>query len=251
MKLNINLKKNQVIQLIKNVKKIAFLFLLIAILWPVSAKALSDKYEDKLSELLNVEKEEGKVNIYFFHGQECPHCASEIEFLKLLETRYEGKYNIYYYETWHNQENKELMLQAKKIMGDTASAAVPYTVIGEVSFIGYSESVGEKIELNLKNYLEIISEEEYLVNKASDNGIYLRYENVKEMFNNILKYYIKMFKLRKENELLKKEYEKRLNELLIHLKEEELKRKEEREYFLHQLEQERKIREEEKKRYEQ
>ena len=87
---------------------------------------------------------------------------------------------------------------------------------------------------------------EYLVNKASDNGIYLRYENVKEMFNNILKYYIKMFKLRKENELLKKEYEKRLNELLIHLKEEELKRKEEREYFLRQLEQERKIREEEK-----
>ncbi len=155
--------------MIKNVKKIAFLFLLIAILWPVSAKALSDKYEDKLSELLNVEKEEGKVNIYFFHGQECPHCASEIEFLKLLETRYEGKYNIYYYETWHNQENKELMLQAKKIMGDTASAAVPYTVIGEVSFIGYSESVGEKIELNLKNYLEIISEEEYLVNKDKEN----------------------------------------------------------------------------------
>ena len=155
--------------MIKNVKKIAFLFLLIAMLWPINAKALSEKYEDKLAELVGVEKEDEKVNIYFFHGDGCPHCADEEEFLELLKERYDGKYTIYSYETWYDSRNKELMLEAKKIMGDQQSASVPYLVIGSESFTGYSDSTGKKIELTLKNYLEIISDEEYLVNKNKEN----------------------------------------------------------------------------------
>ena len=61
------------------------------------------------------------------------------------------------------------MLEAKKIMGDQENVSVPYLVIGNESFIGYSDSTGEKIELTLKNYLEIISDEEYLVNKNKEN----------------------------------------------------------------------------------
>ena len=85
--------------MIKNVKKIAFLFLLLVLLWPISTNALSDKYEDKLSELVGIEKEKEKVHIYFFHGDGCPHCADEEEFLELLKERYDGKYTIYSYET--------------------------------------------------------------------------------------------------------------------------------------------------------
>ena len=61
------------------------------------------------------------------------------------------------------------MLEAKKIMGDQENVSVPYLVIGNESFIGYSDSTGKKIELTLKNYLEIISDEEYLVNKNKEN----------------------------------------------------------------------------------
>ena len=155
--------------MIKNVKKIAFLFLLLVLLWPISTNALSDKYEDKLSELVGIEKEKEKVHIYFFHGDGCPHCADEEEFLELLKERYDGKYTIYSYETWNNSKNKKLMLEAKKIMGDQENVSVPYLVIGNESFIGYSDSTGKKIELTLKNYLEIISDEEYLVNKNKEN----------------------------------------------------------------------------------
>ena len=155
--------------MIKNVKKIAFLFLLLVLLWPISTNALSDKYEDKLSELVGIEKEKEKVHIYFFHGDGCPHCADEEEFLELLKERYGGKYTIYSYETWNNSKNKKLMLEAKKIMGDQENVSVPYLVIGNESFIGYSDSTGKKIELTLKNYLEIISDEEYLVNKNKEN----------------------------------------------------------------------------------
>ncbi|MBR4672722.1 MAG: hypothetical protein IKO78_05960 [Bacilli bacterium] len=155
--------------MIKNVKKIAFLFLLLVLLWPISTNALSDKYEDKLSELVGIEKEKEKVHIYFFHGDGCPHCADEEEFLELLKERYDGKYTIYSYETWNSSKNKKLMLEAKKIMGDQENVSVPYLVIGNESFIGYSDSTGEKIELTLKNYLEIISDEEYLVNKNKEN----------------------------------------------------------------------------------
>ena len=155
--------------MIKNVKKIAFLFLLLVLLWPISTNALSDKYEDKLSELVGIEKEKEKVHIYFFHGDGCPHCADEEEFLELLKERYDGKYTIYSYETWNSSKNKKLMLEAKKIMGDQENVSVPYLVIGNESFIGYSDSTGKKIELTLKNYLEIISDEEYLVNKNKEN----------------------------------------------------------------------------------
>ena len=46
---------------------------------------LSKDYDDKLSEMLDVNTEEEKVNIYFFYGDGCPHCKKEEEFLDALK----------------------------------------------------------------------------------------------------------------------------------------------------------------------
>lgn len=143
---------------------ISFLFFI-----PLGVNALSSDYKDELNEILNIEKDEEKVNIYFFYGEGCIHCAEEEDFLKLLDERYKGKYNLYTFETWYNDENCNLMLIAKEKLGINKSKGVPFTVIGSDSFQGYNDSTGKKIETRLKRYLDIITEEESLVDKYKEN----------------------------------------------------------------------------------
>ena len=163
------------------IKKSLFFLLLIIFVLPLNTLALSDSYEDKLAEYLNVEKDEEKINIYFFHGDGCPHCAEEEKFLKLLDERYKGQYNIYYYETWYDSSNKQLMLAVKGMMGDDVAVSVPYTVIGNDTFIGYNDATGIKIEDSIKHYLGIISDEEYLVNKQKEDIPFLGKVDIKDV----------------------------------------------------------------------
>ncbi len=139
----------------KKVNRILFFLLLVLFLIPFKAMALSETYDDKLHDLLNVEEEKEKINIYFFYGNGCPHCAHEEEFFTKLEDKYGEYYNLYTYETWNSKDNSDLMKRAKEIMGDTVSTAVPYTVIGTKSFTGYGESTGRKIEQTIIDYYEI------------------------------------------------------------------------------------------------
>lgn len=142
---------------------ISFLFFI-----PLTANALSSDYKDELNEILNIEKDDERVNIYFFYGQGCTHCAEEEKFLKILDERYKGKYNLYTFETWYNDENYNLMLLSKQKMGLNKTKGVPFTVIGSDAFQGYNDSTGVKIETRLKRYLDIITEEESLVDKYKE-----------------------------------------------------------------------------------
>ena len=88
----------------------------------------------------NITKEEGKVNIYFFWGDGCPHCESEFAFFDSIESEYGDYYNLYTFETWHNEENAELLKTFSDAM-EVESRGVPYTIIGEEVFTGFSESM--------------------------------------------------------------------------------------------------------------
>ena len=57
---------------------------------------------------LNVDAK-GKVTLYFFHGDGCPHCAEEEEFLSDIEDKYKDTLEISPYEVWYNFENQRLM----------------------------------------------------------------------------------------------------------------------------------------------
>ncbi len=102
-------------------------------------------------DLSNVTKEKGKVNVYFFYGQGCPHCAKEHEFWQSIEEEYGDMYNIYTFETWYNEDNNRLMKVFGEAMGDTVKG-VPYTVVGEKGFIGFAESQGNNIIAAIKEY---------------------------------------------------------------------------------------------------
>ena len=88
----------------------------------------------------NITKEEGKVNIYFFWGDGCPHCEEQFAFLDSIESEYGDLYNLYTFETWKNEENAELLKIFSNAM-EVESRGVPYTIIGEEVFTGFSESM--------------------------------------------------------------------------------------------------------------
>lgn len=140
----------------KYIKKI--LLLLLFILIPFNAFALSEDYTDKVSGIVDKDVEDGKVNIYFFHKTSCPHCKKEGKLLDSLEQKYEN-INIYRFEVSGDSQNAKYLDEVKKLFDET-SGGVPYTVIGTETFLGYNSYVGEKLEKTIQNYLGIKKETE-------------------------------------------------------------------------------------------
>lgn len=91
-----------------------------------------------------------QVNLYFFHGDGCPHCAEEEKFLTKIEKKY-SYVKIIRYEVWKNKSNALLMDRVGNRY-DVATSSVPLTIISGTSFSGYSESIGIRIERAIKYY---------------------------------------------------------------------------------------------------
>jgi len=87
---------------------------------------------------------EEKVEIHFFYGVTCPHCAKEAEFLEGLEEKYpEIEFN-----NFEISENVELIkrLYNEYNVPSEVWGSVPAVFVGDRYFIGYSESQDKKIE---------------------------------------------------------------------------------------------------------
>jgi len=134
-------------------KVLLILFILLLIL-PINAKALSKNYKDVVSKITKDKVIEGKMNIYLFHGAECPHCKEEAEWLKKIKTQYGNYVNVIKYEVWHDEENQKMMKKVSKKLEADADG-VPFTVIGESYFIGYSDTIASKMENKIKEYANI------------------------------------------------------------------------------------------------
>jgi thiol-disulfide isomerase/thioredoxin len=139
-------------------KKIKFLILTIILLLPISISA----------------KE--KVNIYLFHSETCMHCQAEIEYLNEIKKEYDNvKLNLY--EVDRHKDNQEKMIKVKEKL-KIDSPNVPFTVIGNYYYIGYSESIGEGIKELIEKYSEEkeinmvkpILEEKEIPNVEMQNG---------------------------------------------------------------------------------
>lgn len=97
--------------------------------------------------------QEGKVNIYLFRGNGCSHCHEFLQYLESIIDQY-GKYiNVVTFEVWGDNTNSDLLEKVAEKFGDDASG-VPYIVIGEKTFSGYSSEMNEEIELLIKEEYE-------------------------------------------------------------------------------------------------
>lgn len=100
-----------------------------------------------------INAEENKITLYLFYGDGCPHCANEKNFLNEMVDKYPNL-EIKYYEVWYNSENDKLMNLMKEKFDNTRKG-VPFTVIGDYSYVGYNENIGYQIEENIKELLDI------------------------------------------------------------------------------------------------
>lgn len=93
-----------------------------------------------------------KVNLYFFYGDGCPHCAKEEIFLDNLEKKYD-MIEIHRYETWKNADNARLLDKLRAELG--FRTGVPVLIVGEETIVGYSsyEITGKRIESIVSEYV--------------------------------------------------------------------------------------------------
>lgn len=86
----------------------------------------------------DVKKAENKKNLYLFYGDGCPYCERELAFLEQIYPEYQSYFNLYAFEIWNNQENKEFLNQVATLL-DTKAGSIPYLVIGNEVIIGFNE----------------------------------------------------------------------------------------------------------------
>jgi thiol-disulfide isomerase/thioredoxin len=115
-------------------KKLKFLILTILLLLPISVSA----------------KE--KVNLYLFHSETCGHCQAEIKYLKELEQEYDNL-KVHLYEVDSHKDNAEKMIKVKEAL-EIDSPNVPFTVIGNYYYIGFSDGIADGIKELVDKYSE-------------------------------------------------------------------------------------------------
>jgi thiol-disulfide isomerase/thioredoxin len=95
---------------------------------------------------------EDTLEIFFFWGDGCPHCADEKPFLEELSERY-PQVEVKSYEVWYNDENKALFQEMSEQKGFDARY-VPTTVIGDQTWTGYNDVIKEEIEAVVVAFVE-------------------------------------------------------------------------------------------------
>ncbi len=96
----------------------------------------------------DIQDDSGKVIIYFFWGDGCPHCAHEKPFLEELETKY-SELEVKKFETWKSEENAQLFQKMANAYGFQARG-VPTTFIGDKYWEGFAERMVKEMEAQVK-----------------------------------------------------------------------------------------------------
>ena len=137
-----------------SMKRVISIFILVILfVIPLNVKAITKDYEDVVYKITGDKISDKKVNVYLFHGKECPHCHEEIEWLESIKDNYKNEIKIIYHEVWHNKDNAKNMEIIKNQM-NIQNDYVPFTVIGNKTFFGFSDTVKDKMENQINYYLE-------------------------------------------------------------------------------------------------
>lgn len=91
-----------------------------------------------------------KVNVYFFRGEGCSHCAEAEEWFDSIKEEYSEYYNLIDYEVWYNTDNSDLMQKVADARGEEAEG-VPYIIIGDKSWNGFVSSYEEDMINQIKS----------------------------------------------------------------------------------------------------
>jgi len=106
---------------------------------------------------------EGKVTLYMFWGDGCPHCEHAKEFYDTIKDDYDYL-DIKTYELWKSTNKKENLKLMEKVGEalDFDASGIPFIVIGDYKTSGFGNTKGEQIKKAIedahknKNYIDIV-----------------------------------------------------------------------------------------------
>ena len=98
-------------------------------------------------ELSNADYKEtdNQVTIYLFRGLGCGFCRNFLTFLNSISKEYGEKFKLVSFETWNDNNNSELLGAISNFIGEPAEG-VPYVIIGDQVFPGYTSSYDDGIK---------------------------------------------------------------------------------------------------------
>ena len=143
-------------------KKIKNLLLIIAIVLGVPTSVYANSYtslnlketltREKIEhDLSNYNETEDQITIYMFRGDRCAYCQSFLNFLNDNVNEYGKYFKLVSFEVWHNENNAALMGEVADHFGLTIKG-VPFIIIGEKTFQGYTSSYDTEILETITNY---------------------------------------------------------------------------------------------------
>ena len=134
-------------------KKILLIpLLMFMMMMPVKAvEYTSANLEEVLTEesiehdLSKYSEDNNQAVIYMFRGRGCAYCEKFLTFLNSIVPEYGKYFKLVSYEVWYNSNNSKLFNEVAKKF-DTDADGVPFIVIGDKYFAGYSSSDDEQIK---------------------------------------------------------------------------------------------------------
>lgn len=142
-------------------KKILLFVAMCLLVLPITTKAISiDKYntlnlkealkDEEIDEAFKNYKETDKqVTIYLFRGKGCAFCRAFLTFLNSIVDDYGKYFKVVSFEVWNDSENSALLSSVAAFMNKELEG-VPFIVIGDKVFDGYTESYDEDIKNTIK-----------------------------------------------------------------------------------------------------
>ena len=144
-------------------KTLLILVMALCLVLPLTAKAevktlnLKEALKEEEIELDkafdNYKENDDQAVIYLFRGNGCAYCRAFLTFLNSIVGDYGKYFKVVSYEVWYNEDNAKLMQQVGDYLGQPAEG-VPYIVIGDKVFGGYSSSWDEEIKSTIKALYE-------------------------------------------------------------------------------------------------
>lgn len=128
------------------------------------------KEEEIEHDFSNYKETDDQAIIYLFRGKGCAYCKKFLTYLNSIVDDYGKYFKVVSYEVWNDTDNAALMEKVGNLLGKRVEG-VPFIVIGDKVFTGYTESYNNEIKEAIKKQYD--SKNEYDVMKklaeSSDN----------------------------------------------------------------------------------
>ena len=164
----------------ENAKKLLIILLMVLFVLPTTAFAEEKTYNTlNLDEALteeeidhdfsNYKETDDQITIYMFRGKGCGYCKKFLTYINSIVDDYGKYFKVQTYEVWYDKDNAELMKGVAEFLGEKAEG-VPFVIIGDKTFNGYTESYNDDIKDAIKKLYDTKKNDRYDAIKEYQNG---------------------------------------------------------------------------------